>query len=63
MREVRGIIRLLRRFWERWARVSPDAPDAPSIDPNEFSELIRSGRKQDLETLAKRLSERQRTRV
>jgi hypothetical protein len=63
MKEVQSIIRLLCRFWERWARVSPDAPDAPSIDPNEFSELIRSGRKQDLETLAKRLSERQRTRV
>jgi hypothetical protein len=63
MREVRSIIRFLRRFWERWARVSPDAPDAPSIDPDEFSKLIRSGRKQDLETLAKRLSERQKTRV
>jgi hypothetical protein len=63
MREVRSIIRLFRRFWERWARVSPDAPDEPTIDPDEFSELIRSGRKQDLERLAKRLSERQRTRV
>jgi hypothetical protein len=43
--------------------VSPDAPDAPSIDPDEFSKLIRSGRKQDLETLAKRLSDRERTRA
>jgi hypothetical protein len=43
--------------------VSPDAPVAPSIDPDEFSKLIRSGRKQDLETLAKRLSDRERTRA
>ena len=37
--------------------------DAPAIDPDEFSKLLRSGRKQDLETLARRLSERRKTRV
>jgi len=63
MRGVRTIFRYLRVFWERWTHVSPDAPDAPAIDPDEFSELLRSGRKQDLETLARRLSERRKTRV
>jgi hypothetical protein len=63
MRGVRTIFRFFRLFWQRWASASPDAPDAPLIDPDEFSRLLRSGRKQDLETLAKRLSERQKDRV
>jgi hypothetical protein len=33
------------------------------FDPAEFSKLLRSGRKEDLKNLAKRLSERQKTKV
>jgi hypothetical protein len=63
MRGVRIILRSLRVFWERWTSISPDVPDAPAIDPDEFSKLLRSGRKQDLEALARRLSERKKSRV
>ena len=63
MRGVRTIFRFFRLFWQRWASASPDDPDAPLIDPDEFSKLLRSGRKQDLETLARRLSERQNGQV
>jgi hypothetical protein len=34
-----------------------------SVDPEEFSQLLRSGRKKDLETLARKLSERRRSRI
>jgi len=57
------MFRFLRMFWQRWTDVSPDTPDAPAIDPDEFSKLLRSGCRKDLETLAKRLSERRKSRV
>jgi hypothetical protein len=40
-----------------WRRKPREAFLLSSIDPDEFSDLLRSGRKQDLESLAKKLSE------
>jgi hypothetical protein len=57
MRPVRVIWRLMRRRAHRWLKPAPPAHSIAVFDPSEFSELISSGRKQDLETLAKRLSE------
>ncbi|MCC8984386.1 MULTISPECIES: hypothetical protein [Bradyrhizobium] len=52
--------RLFRLTWlRRDARSSADVPPA-SIDPDEFSRLLCSGRREDLRTLAKRLSQRSR---
>ncbi|MGY4474935.1 hypothetical protein [Bradyrhizobium sp. USDA 3364] len=52
--------RLFRFTWlRRVARNSADFPPA-SIDPDEFSRLLCSGRRQDLRILAKRLSQRTR---
>jgi hypothetical protein len=39
---------------------SPEARLISSIDPDEFSDLIGSGRKKDLQTLAERLSDHHR---
>jgi hypothetical protein len=47
----------MRRRAHRWLKPAPPAHSIAVFDPNEFSELISSGRKQDLATLAKRLSE------
>jgi hypothetical protein len=57
MRDVRVIWRLMRKLSNRWLRPAPPTHSISLIDPGEFSELISSGRKKDLETLAKRLSE------
>jgi hypothetical protein len=57
MRAVRVIWRLMRRRAQRWLKPAPPAHSIAVFDPNEFSELISSGRTKDLETLAKRLSE------
>ncbi|UFX45621.1 hypothetical protein HAP47_0002510 [Bradyrhizobium sp. 41S5] len=52
--------RLFRLTWlRRVARSPADLPPA-SIDPDEFSRLLCSGRRKDLRTLAKRLSQRTR---
>jgi hypothetical protein len=50
--------------WQQW-RLRKSQPSDPisSIDPEEFSCLLRSGRKKDMETLAKKLSDRRRSRV
>jgi hypothetical protein len=60
----------LKLFWldlrQRWAlrQQHTSTPDSiASIDPEEFSCLLRSGRKKDLETLARKLSSRRSTRV
>jgi hypothetical protein len=57
MRAVRVIWRLMRRRAHRWLKPASPAHSIAVFDPNEFSELISSGRTKDLETLAKRLSE------
>ena len=57
MRDVRVIWRLLRKLAHRWLRPAPPVHSISVFDPAEFSELISSGRKQDLQTLARRLSE------
>jgi hypothetical protein len=63
MRSLGVVFRSLRKFWRRWSEPSPDSDSISLFDPNEFSKLLRSGRKEDLKTLAKRLSERQKTKV
>jgi hypothetical protein len=57
MRAVRVVWRLMRRRARRWLKPAPPAHSIAVFDPNEFSELISSGRKKDMEMLAKRLSE------
>jgi hypothetical protein len=57
MRDLRVIWRWMRKLANRWLRPAAPVHSISVFDPAEFSELISSGRKQDLETLAKRLSE------
>ena len=57
MRDLRVIWRLMRKLSNRWLKPAPPIHSISVFDPAEFSELISSGRKKDLETLAKRLSE------
>jgi hypothetical protein len=57
MRPPRVIWRLMRRLAHRWLKPASPPHSITVFDPKQFSELISSGRKKDLETLAKRLSE------
>jgi hypothetical protein len=57
MRNLRVILRFVRRSWRRWWKPSRETRLMSSIDPHEFSDLLVSGRKTDLEVLARRLSE------
>ena len=57
MRDLRVVWRLLRKLANRWVRPAPPVHSISVFDPAAFSELISSGRKQDLQTLARRLSE------
>jgi ribose 1,5-bisphosphokinase PhnN len=61
MRNLRVILRFVRRSWRRWWKPSRETRLMSSIDPHEFSDLLVSGRKTDLEVLARRLSEHGRT--
>ncbi len=56
MRDLRVIWRLMRKRANRWLRPAAPVHSISVFDPAAFSELISSGRKKDLETLAKRLS-------
>jgi hypothetical protein len=56
MRNLRVIFRLMRRAWRRWSKPSPETSLLSSIDPREFSDLLLSGLKRDLKTLADRLT-------
>ena len=56
MRNPRVILRFLRRALRRWLTAPCETHALPSIDPREFSDLLRGGKK-DLETLARKLSE------
>jgi hypothetical protein len=53
----------LRQRWQKRERRASVRHPVSLVDPEEFSRLLRSGRKQDLETVARKLSERRRTRV
>jgi hypothetical protein len=57
MRNLRVTFRFVRRRWRRWWKPSPETRLMSSIDPHEFSDLLVSGRKTDLEVLARKLSE------
>jgi hypothetical protein len=57
MRKLRAILRWLRRVFWGWLTPPAETRSLPSIDPREFSDLLRGGRKKDLETLARKLSE------
>ena len=57
MSSLRVILRWLRRGLRRWSMPSSETRALASIDPREFSDLLRSGGKKDLETLARKLSE------
>jgi hypothetical protein len=57
MRDLRVIWRWMRKLAHRWLRPAPPVHSISVFDPAAFSELISSGRKKDLETLAKRLTE------
>jgi hypothetical protein len=57
MRDLRIIWRLLRKLSNRWLKPAPPTHSISVFDPAEFSDLISSVRKKDMETLAKRLSE------
>jgi hypothetical protein len=55
--------RLFRLSWlRRSSRQLPDFPQ-PSLDPNEFTRLLCSGRVEDLRILAKKLSRQARPRL
>jgi hypothetical protein len=49
--------RLSRLFWRRRELRNPPVSLQPAIDPEEFARLLCSRRKEDLRTLAKRLSQ------
>jgi membrane fusion protein, multidrug efflux system len=57
MRNLRVILRSLRRALRRWLTPPSETRSLSSIDPREFSDLLSGGQKKDLETLARRLSE------
>jgi hypothetical protein len=61
MRNLRAIFRLVRRAWRRRSNPPPETRLISSIDPREFSDLLASGREQDMKTLAGKLSEHART--
>jgi hypothetical protein len=56
MRNLRIIFRLIRRAWRRGAKPSTETRLVSSIDPREFSDLLASGRQEDLKILADRLT-------
>lgn len=65
MKKLRLILRHLARplvkRWRRRHKRPPKLYPVSSVGPEEFSSLLGSGRKEDLETLAKRLSRRPRS--
>jgi hypothetical protein len=61
MRKLRIVLRYLSLFWRHRNKHRPTEYPTPSVDSEEFSNLLRSGRKEDMETLAKRLSRRPRS--
>jgi hypothetical protein len=58
MRKLRIVLRYLGLAWRRRTKRAPKQYPTPLLDPEEFSCLLGSGRKEDLRTLAQRLSRR-----
>jgi hypothetical protein len=65
MKKLRIILRYLARpfvrSWRRRNKRPPQVYPVSSVAPEEFASLLGSGRKEDMETLAKRLSRRPRS--
>jgi hypothetical protein len=57
MKKVRELLDSIGLAWKRWWGPGSETRAISSIDPREFSDLLKSGRKQDLKTLAERLSQ------
>jgi uncharacterized protein YjiS (DUF1127 family) len=57
MRKPSAILGVLRRAFRRWLEQPAETRALSSIDPREFSDLLRGRRKNDLQTLARKLSE------
>lgn len=58
MNWLRTIMRSLRVSWVKLMQEPADSNTPLKVDPQEFTRLLGSGRKQDLQTLAKLLSRR-----
>jgi hypothetical protein len=65
MKKLRIVLRYLAQpLAQRWRRRDKRPPKmypVPAVDPEAFSNLLGSGRKEDMETLAKWLSRRRRS--
>jgi hypothetical protein len=61
--KLKIMLQFLRRHWRLRETQPPALHPIPSIDPEEFSNLLRSGCKKDLQTLAKKLSACRRSRA
>jgi hypothetical protein len=65
MKKLRIVLRYLAQpLAQRWRRRDKRPPKmypVPAVDPEAFSSLLGSGRKEDMETLAKWLSRRRRS--
>jgi hypothetical protein len=57
---MRMLKHLARLFWRRRDVRDPPVFPQPSIDPEEFARLLCSRRREDLRTLAKKLSQQPR---
>jgi hypothetical protein len=55
---VAAILRWLRSSWRK---LNAEQAFVSSVDPDEFASLLKSGRKQDLDLLARKLSQRRNT--
>jgi hypothetical protein len=62
IRKLRIVLRFLRRYC-RLGKAERPAHPIPSIDPEEFSNLLRSGCKKDLKVLAEKMSSRRKSRA
>jgi hypothetical protein len=58
---ARPLVQALAKAWRQRHKRAPKVYPVCSVDPEEFSSLLGSGRKEDMETLAKRLSRRPRS--
>jgi hypothetical protein len=56
LKNMKMLKRLFRSFWLRRGARQLQAFPQPSLDPDEFTRLLCSGRAEDLKVLAKKLS-------
>jgi hypothetical protein len=52
---------ILRWFRSSWQKLNAEQAFVCSVDPDEFTSLLKSGRKQDLDLLARKLGKRRNT--